>query len=194
MNPRLAVKNTQWQLENCWLQNQIPAAIRTCLLDASSTTRRFRAIGGSSFIVQVLKQAWQQILLCERKLLKQRIRRLALVREVIIHCNGQPWMFARAVFPEHTVSGKTKYIHYFLDERPLGDLLYREPHLQRSAFELAQVTVHSTEYPALALFKEVIQENLWARRSLFMVKHKPILLTEVFMPALIDYYCKPLDH
>jgi chorismate--pyruvate lyase len=81
-------------------------------------------------------------------------------------------MYARSVFPESTLQGNTRYLRYALDERPLGDLLYRDPTLKRTDFEIA-------------CLKDIYLQPLWARRSAFFIQNKPILLTEVFMPALL---------
>lgn len=177
-----------WRLAKCLSSKKIPGYLRAELLDPSSTTKRFRQLGGVTFSVQVLAQGWEKVLLSERSLLKLRERNKALVREVLIYCSGQPWMFARCVFPATTLTGKNKFFQHVLDERPLGDLLYREPSLRRSEFELSLLQARKCKF-AKENVLPFLFEPLWARRSIFFLHTKPILLTEVFLPALVDY-CK----
>lgn len=177
----------QWQ--SAQHVSDIPVYLRPWLLDPGSTTKRFRALGRETFSVQVLKQGWETNFSDERSLLKISARAKTLVREVLIYCNGQAWMFARTIFPASSLTGPNKYLKQALDERPLGDLLYSEPSLRRSEFELSLLQLEPYEFMMDSRVRGYFTEPLWARRSLFFLHDKPILLTEVFLPALVGY-CK----
>ncbi len=177
-----------WRLAKCLPSTKIPSYLRPWLLDPSSTTKRFRELAGKTFSVQVLLQGWGKVLPTERSLLQLHPRTNVLVREVLISCCGKPWMFARCVFPASSLTGKNKFLQGALDERPLGDLLYCEPSLRRSEFELSLLQANQCEFSRDEILP-FFSEPLGARRSLFFLHNKPILLTEVFLPALVEY-CK----
>lgn len=55
-----------------------------------------------------------------------------------------------------------------LNERPLGEFLFRDPRLQRSQLEIVQ------------------SAEIWGRRSLFISHERPLLVAEFFLPALLQ--------
>ncbi len=180
------MRGTDWKLAKSWPSESIPEYLRPWLLDPTSTTKRFREAGGETFVVQVLYQDWKKIYPSERQILEFPDDDLGFVREVMIYCKGEAWMFARCVFPGASLTGENAYLPSALDERPLGDLLYCDPSLQRSPFELALLEKGSCEFDAPDLVP-FFDELLWARRSVFLLRTKPLLLTEVFLPALVNY-------
>jgi len=55
-----------------------------------------------------------------------------------------------------------------LNERPLGEFLFRDPYLLRSQLEIVR------------------EGEIWGRRSLFISHHHPLLVAEFFLPALLE--------
>lgn len=182
--------NTCWQIAESWSRNKIPNYMASVLLDTGSSTQWLRAACGKTLKLKVINQAWKALVNSEYQLLKIRNRSYALVREVEIRGHGKPWMLARAVFPRTTLIGHTKFISKHLDDRPLGDLLFQEPTLKRSAFELSLMNLSTCEYSFVHPYSKKIKQPQWARRSIFWYHQKPILLTEIFLPALMAYYEK----
>lgn len=184
---------SRWQTAAAWSRNKIPRYLAPYLLDKSSTTQWMCAAGIKPVKVAVLSQSWQTLVPSENLLLNLKNRTKALVREVEISSNHNLLMLARAVFPASTLKGKTKFIQRRLDDSPLGELLFQEPSLQRSDFELALLNLSICEYSFAKCYSKKIQEPIWARRSVFWFRQKPILLTEMFLPALVKR-CQKLDH
>lgn len=169
-----------WRLARCVSATKIPPALREWLLDAGSTTRRIKQIFGAPSEVRIIKQQWLVPHPSEAAILHLPLRTNALVREVELSCKGTVWMVARAVFPAVTLQGRRGCrLAAQLDERPLGPLLFRDTTLQRSEFELAILQPQHFEYQ-WAMGEKHQAENLWARRSVFWLANKPLLLTEVF--------------
>lgn len=151
---------------------KISSKLRDFLLDPGSTTVRFKKIS-DQFKVRVLLQAWQIPTVEEALILQIPRRTRTLVRAVEIYLHRELWMVCRAVFPMRTLTGKWRRLIDELDERPLGQLLFCNPRLQRSEYEVAYLEA----------------QKIWARRSLFyLAENKPLLLTECLMPRLIKYY------
>ena len=101
------------------------------------------------------------------------------MREVELLCHNEPWVYARSVFPQTTLTGRLRSLKK-LDTRPLGALLFNDPTMKRSHFEIAALS-----NPELAnYFTSSSNDFAWARRSLFFLDEKPILVAEIFLPAL----------
>jgi chorismate--pyruvate lyase len=105
-------------------------------------------------------------------------RQSALVREVALLCEDKPWVFARSVIPATTLRGPLRQLRHLKNES-LGALIFRNPNLGRSPFELAVLPVNSLYIDAS------LRQNstAWARRSRFEVQGKQLLVSEVFLDA-----------
>ena len=110
-------------------------------------------------------------------------RELAFVREVVLHSLGKPVVLAHSVASRRDLDGAWRELRG-LGTRPLAMMLFNDPRVRRHPFEFARV---DRRHP---LWKRASQlcgrelPTLWARRSLFMRRGRPLLVTEVFMPAL----------
>jgi chorismate--pyruvate lyase len=158
---------------------QPPAHLLPWLLHPGSLTAALKHLSNHQFRVQVLSQRWQQPSLEERRQLELRDRSRALIREVLLYGNGQPWVYARSVLPERSLAGKSRYLRS-LDNRPLGQLLFSEPDIRRGPIVLN----HLQRNPRCQL--PVIQElhqRAWGRRSTFWLRGKPLLVAEAFLSS-----------
>lgn len=161
----------------------LPARLRPWLLDRGSLTQRLIAASGGHFRVHVLHQRVARPLCSEMRLLNMPRRRLALVREVILYGCDQPWVFARSVLPLSSLTGRLRRLRK-VDARPLGDYLFRNPGLRRGELQITRLLPTSAALP-----KELggLRATLWGRRSVFYVNHKPLLISEFFLPTFTPY-------
>jgi len=137
------------------------------------------AATAGDFFVRVVHQGWQRPDLSEAKRLGIKAGQVALIREVQLMCHNQAWVRARTVFPLSTLSGRLGYLKK-LGNQSLGSLLFKDPSLKRTLFEIASMG----GMQGRSLGRQESGCALWGRRSLFYVKHKPILVAEIFLPAL----------
>ncbi|ARF48437.1 MULTISPECIES: chorismate lyase [Pantoea] len=86
------------------------------------------------------------------------------LREVILYGDEQPWLAGRTLVPESTLNGPEAMLQQ-LGTRPLGRYLFSSSTLTRDFIEPGNV------------------ESLWGRRSRLRLSGKPLLLTELFLPA-----------
>jgi len=107
------------------------------------------------------------------------------IREVVLHSRGTPLVFAHTVLPHAYLRGAW---HLFggLGARPLGEVLFADPRIRRGPLRFCALgsrhPLHreaQRALPALAL-----PATLWARRSVFERGGHPVLVSEVFLPAL----------
>ena len=158
-----------------------PPALRDWLLDRSSLTRRLQRHSGGDFAVTVLSQRWARPRLDEAQALGIPPQQYALLREVILHGRGQPWVYARSVLPLAVLDGSLRFLRR-LDNRPLGALLFGNPAIRRGPVVLQR-------WPQALLPPGQQQAGaapLWGRYSVFSLDAHGILVSEVFLPALAD--------
>ena len=172
----------EWQAYHT-MAHDLPRNLNDWLSDPGSFMQRLRFYGANNPHVTVLKQNWRFPLLDEKVALDISGRAYALIREVLIQSPGKKWMFARTVFPRMTLTGKQQCLAR-LKTRSLGSVLFKDPSLERSEFEV--MCIHPGHPWHTYISKEIktTLPELWARRSLFRVKNKPLLLTEVFLPDI----------
>ena len=149
---------------------KLPYCQRQWLLDRGSLTKRLIQASNGHFKVKVSRQTWALPSLDERRLLKLPMGQRALVREVSLLCHGEVWVKARSIIPQATLTGVEKQLAN-LGTRPLGAFLFKSKTMQRGPLQIAS-------------FKNSEQLDLSARRSVFFLHGKPILVSEFFMPAV----------
>ncbi|HEY9035801.1 MAG TPA: chorismate lyase [Pseudomonadales bacterium] len=160
------------------LPQTVPVAIRPWLLDSGSLTEHLQRISGGDFTVRVLRHGWAKPRPDERAALDLRTQEACIVREVLLLCRGEPWVYARSVLPARVLRGRHRHLRSF-GARSLGAHLFANTRTVRDPFEIARL-------PANALPAAVLADSpalLWARRSRFYLDGEPLLVAEVFLPA-----------
>lgn len=110
-------------------------------------------------------------------------RGLAWVREVALECDGRPVIFAHTTLSAAT-RGRLGRWMAGLGNRSLGSLLFTCPGFERGAIEFLRLDARHPLYRRAAALGEV-GPRLWARRSLHRLDNQPVLVTEVFLPAIV---------
>ena len=131
----------------------------------------------------MLKQEIARPRLAESHMLGLPPGRRAMIREVLLHGRDTPWVYARSIMPMSTLTGRQRRLKR-LDSRPLGALLFADPGMRRGSLQPGRVAASSLPWAA-----GVSQhpEPLWGRRSLFFLDGKPLLVSEIFLPAFSPY-------
>lgn len=180
-----AVRTNRYQPDeprwrDCRRYNRVtlPAATARWLLDSGSLTARLIDASGGEFRVQVLSQRWRRPRPSERRLLGMAPRQVAIVREVALLCRGEPWVFARSVMPASSLTGRLRHLRKFKDSA-LGALLFSDPGMRRAPYEIARIDGSSAAIPE-RLRRD---DALWGRRSCFFLDDKPLMVSEIFLPA-----------
>lgn len=173
----------RWRAHDQLPRRQPCDALRRWLFDAGSLTRRVQRACPGRFEVRVERQDWGRPRLDECRALRLRLPRRALIREVHLLCDGQPWVFARTVLPLTTLRGRGQRLAH-IGSRPLGAVLFADPHLRRGPVEVTRVL------PGERLFTAAVQglrrapAEIWGRRSVFWLDGKPLLVSEFFLPGI----------
>lgn len=176
-------RESVWRVGRQIFSDPVPENMGCWLFDPASLTARLVAACSGRFRVQVLEQTWRSPLHNESRRLGMRYKRTALIREVLLYCDDKPWVYARTVIPKTTLTGPSKYLAN-LGSKPLGAVLFADPHMQRDEIEVSELV------PGQHLYEKAVQAlanppaTIWGRRSVFYLYHKPLLVNEIFLPGI----------
>jgi len=104
-----------------------------------------------------------------------------LVREIEFACGDLRWIFAQSLFPDSTVRQHPWLAG--LGESALGVSLLGRHDVSREPLEYRGLT-WDDELSVAAGASRGDGELLWARRAVYQLSGAPILVQEVFLPAL----------
>ena len=107
------------------------------------------------------------------------------VREVALHSDGVAVVFAHSVASRRAARGPWRVL-LTLGTRPLGAALFADPRVWRQPLHFRQLRRGHPLYATACDLLEVAPARLWARRSLFVFRGSRLLVTEVFLPAILE--------
>lgn len=131
--------------------------------------------------MQVLSQTRAVPRLDEAQVLGMQVREMAVIRQVLLLCGRQPWIYARTVIPVKSLRGKLQRLTH-LGTRPLGGVLFADPGMQRGRVELAKILPGQAVFSAATAHMSRQPAAIWGRRSVFRLSGKPLLVSEIFLP------------
>lgn len=158
-----------------------PDRLHGWLTDPHSLTARIRA-RCHRFSVRPLKQGRAMAGIDEACLIGCG-RSAARSREVLLYADDVPVVFAHSVVSMRDTRGAW---HMFagVGVRPLGALLFADARIARSPLAVRRLDARHPLYRRVRAAGIDTNAPLWARRSLFMRVGRPLLVTEVFLPAI----------
>lgn len=157
---------------------------RRWLQDRGSLTRRIQ-MRCDNFRVQPVFQALAMVHDDEREFIGVRPGELALVREVYLYCGESPVVFAHSVVARKDLRGAWRGLNG-LGNKSLGTVLFTNPKIKRTPLVFKKVSAGHSLFEQACRRLPSIPSSLWARRSLFTLHGQSILVTEVFLPAILD--------
>ena len=166
-----------WQPAHGGILVQMPENLGPWLIDNGSLTRKLVALSKDQFEVEVLRQEVATPDAAEANALKITQKTPVMIREVVLKGRGRPWVFARSILPMTTMTGRLAGLRT-LSNQPLGELLFQDPSMTREPLEMACLPARILSVPAALAAGD---EPLWARRSVFFLDQKPLLVSEVFL-------------
>lgn len=170
---RAAIQRSAWDQLH-WTSPHAPGHQRPdsqwhdWLMNPSSLTRRLQAASQQTFRVERTDQQILKPALNEASLLGMHSQQYALIRQVILYGQEQPWVFARTVIPLSTLNAGNRHLMR-LGNRSLGSVLFKYPHIRRAPI---QITRNNNRFTA---------DFIWGRRSIFEIHQAPLLVTELFL-------------
>lgn len=180
------------RLEPVWIASDrlrrsiVPGGLRDWLLDRGSLTAKLKDVCPGSFAVNLLRQEWGRALYSENRLLEMRQGITAIVREVELQCDGIPLVFARTLIPATSLRGGARRLT-MLGNRPLGEVLFNDRAALRGGMEIARLLPRHSLFVAAAGSLNTLPAEIWGRRTLFYLAGAPLLVNEIFLPAITGH-------
>jgi chorismate--pyruvate lyase len=116
-----------------------------------------------------------------------------IVREIYLEDKEVQWTYARVIVPEETYQENERDFDT-LGEQPIGKtLLFNRDHVTRSSFECGLLRPHtwlSNPHITNVMEQQLGPRTLGMRRSLFFINQKPLLISELYFPVVLDL---PID-
>lgn len=124
---------------------------------------------------------------CGDELIITKVRRkeLALVREVYLYCGSTPVVFAHSVVARKDLRGAWRVLAG-LGNKSLGTVLFTNPVIRRTPLRFRKLNAAHPLYRRACRKLGEKPPALWARRSLFSLSGQSILVTEVFLPSILE--------
>lgn len=167
-----------------WLRAPISSGVyRDWLIDKASLTKRLQA-HCAEFSVKPTKMYAAKSQYDDAQLLCLPPHQKALLREVHLCCTGRPVVFAHSVLPYQSLRGSWQGLSR-LGNKSLGSTLFADARVVRTPLAYKKLAKHHALYRRAVADLESAPSALWARRSVFRLKHAVILVTEVFLPGVL---------
>ena len=157
---------------------------RIWLQDRGSLTRRIQE-RCSHFFVQPVFQSLCRVYGDELDILQLRPCEWAMVREVYLYCDQKPVVFAHSVVARKNLRGAWRGLSG-LGNKSLGTVLFTNPKIKRTPLVFKKIGRGHFLYERACRRLSTKPPVLWARRSLFTLHGQSILVTEVFLPGILD--------
>ncbi|MDO9268368.1 MAG: chorismate lyase [Methylobacter sp.] len=187
----MASKSFLFKREPLWLENRsgirhtLPKNVQSWTYEPGSLTQRLRDYYGDAIGVKILLQQWNTPFLTERRLLKLHENKYSLIREVLLHADGKPLILARTIIPTRTIkAAKSNLAH--LGSRPLGEVIFSYPKLERIEMDVTFIDPPIWTQPAIA--EGHIDQPIWGRRTVYAIAHRQMLVSEFFLPGALEVF------
>ena len=162
----------------------MPADLSLWLTDSGSLSRRLQAHNQTDFSVQVLGNHWMKPLPDECLCLGVPMTQMAYQREVQLMDGDTANVYARTVVPLATYQAMKQRFNS-LGNKPLGEILFTDPSVERGPIEIACLKPGQWLYEIALLEDDIRPTELWGRRSRFYIDGNALLVNEIFLPSLL---------
>jgi chorismate--pyruvate lyase len=162
-------------------QVSLDARLRAWLIGKGLLTTRLKTACSARFSLQLIDQ-WTGLLQASHKQCLRTNDAAGLFRDVEMGCGGQVWVFAQSVMPDSTLSAHPWLAE--LGDSALGETLSGLTGVERSSYEFAWLPAGYAVAARALRNADVKPAGLWARRSRLSLRGAPILVQELFMPAI----------
>lgn len=166
-----------------------PLALQEWLSDTGSLTRKLenelQYPADRHLELQILADCKQNLVASEKKFFRRPMNR-SRIREILLCDQGEPIVMARSVLPITSSIGSNHRI-LKLGHKPLGAVLFAKDLKGRfrPIRQIVRLDHHHPEWKACRRRYADLPKRVWARRTLYQLNGHPLLVMEIFLPALL---------
>jgi chorismate--pyruvate lyase len=183
MKPKQArpFQSIQWLPAERLGQLAVDPSVRPWLIGNGLLSARLKSACKERFDLRLVDQ-WSGLLTASQKLGLRSADDAGLFSETEMTCAGQVWVFAQAVTPDATLCRHPWIAE--LGDAPLDETLEGLSGMERGAHEYAWLPADDTLLARALLAADLKPKGLWARRVRVTLRGAPLLMQEVFLPAM----------
>ena len=171
----------QWLPAERLGQLTIDAQVRPWMIGKGLLTQRLKAVCGERFGLRLLDQ-WTGVLGAAYQSALRSTDNAGLFRDVEMSSNDSVWVFEQTVMPDSTLVAHPWLAE--LGESALGETLSDLSGVERSSYEYAWLPAGEAVTARALRNARVTSAGLWARRSRLSLRGAPLLIQELFFPAM----------
>jgi chorismate--pyruvate lyase len=176
-----AAESVQWLPAERLGQLTVDAHVRPWLIGKGLLTQRMKEACGERFAFRLVDQ-WTGLLTAAHKSALRIPDNAGLFRDVEMYCGEQVWVFAQTVMPDSTLCAHPWLAE--LGDSALGETLSDLSGVERTSYEYAWLPVEEPVTARALRDAEVRPAGLWGRRSRLSLRGAPMLIQELFLPAM----------
>ena len=177
-----------WHVINNGAPLGAPLSLQDWLSDTGSLTRKLESAlcypQDQHLELRILADCRQNLVDSEKSFFRRPLAR-SRIREIVLCHQGEPIVMARSVLPITSSIG-TNHRILKLGHKPLGAVLFAKD--LRGRFrpirEIVRLDHRHPEWKACQRRFKDLPHGVWARRTLYQLNGHPLLVMEIFLPAL----------
>ncbi len=180
--PRKAhADSVQWLPAERLGQLSVDAQVRPWLIGKGLLTQRLKTVCGERFGLRLVDQ-WTGVLSAAYQSALRSSDNAGLFRDVEMFNNDSVWVFEQTVLPDSTLVAHPWLAE--LGDTALGETLSDLSGVERSSYEYAWLPAGEPVTARALRDAQVKPAGLWARRSRLSLRNAPLLIQELFFPAM----------
>ncbi len=175
------VDSVQWLPAERLGQLTVDAQARAWLIGKGLVSLRMKEVCGDHFMLQLIDQ-WTGLLSAAHKSTLPSSDNAGLFRDVELSRGGSVWVFEQTVIPDSTLCAHSWLAE--LGDTSLGETLSDLSGVERSPYEYAWLKALDPLTARALRDAEIKPAGLWGRRSRVSLRGAPLLMHELFLPAV----------
>lgn len=158
--------------------------LHNLLFQNGSLSRSIEELCNGTFNIELQNESWSTPMLEENELLTLIDNEITFIRKSWLKCDDKKLVYARTVIPRITYEGESQDLMK-LGNKPLGNILFSDNKTYRTNMQYAKIPLHHELHKQATLDTNIMTE-LWGRQSLFYINKNSLLVTEVFLPTILE--------
>src|SRR5271155_4320923 len=175
------IESIQWQPQERLGQLSMDPQLRPWLIGKVLLTLRLRQACGARFVLRLVDQ-WSGLLSASHKAALRTEDNAGLFRDVEICCGDYVWVFGQTIIPDSTLCAHSWLAE--LGDAALGETLADLSGVERGPYEYAWLPASDPVTARALRGAEIKPAGLWGRRSRVALRGAPLLMQELFLPAV----------
>jgi chorismate--pyruvate lyase len=176
-----SIESVQWQPAERLGQLSVDGQLRPWLIAKGLLTQRLKDACAERYALRLVDQ-WTGLLSPSHKAVLRTEDNAGLFRDIEMCCGDNVWVFGQSVVPDSTLSAHPWLAE--LGDSELGETLSDLSGVVRGSYEYAWLPVTELATARALRDAQIKPAGLWGRRARITLRNAPLLIQELFLPAM----------